>query len=69
MSPKSTKAVEKFSEAAQSHGWQSDQGSPDGAEIALKKFNRTKRALEKRINELEVALAAGTLAERIEVLQ
>lgn len=56
LSPTSKKLVDIFDEAAQLHGWEADQGSPNSAYEARARWAEAKTALTKRILKLEVEL-------------
>lgn len=53
ISPISSKLIEDFSQAAQSWGWEADQGNGSGVDAAEKEFNRSKASLTDRIRFLE----------------
>ena len=53
MSKLSTQRIKDFDEAAQSWGWESDQGSGSRVDESNKEYDATKDALVKRIEYLE----------------
>lgn len=67
LSKRSQKLVDDFSTAAQSHGWQSDQGVGSSVDNAESLFRSEKAALERHIARLEKKLTVPkTLKEKLQ---
>mgnify|MGYP000467463122 CR=1 FL=1 len=61
ISKKSARIIDEFDAAAQSHGWESDQGTSKAALKALDVYSDKLYALQNHISKLEQRIALLTL--------